>query len=248
MYSIPSIHRKNLFIFLITVTLTTMTMASGQKKAIEAKTLQDEPVITGEVFVTTMQADGSPYLLDDWARGDVVLRDGSVARDQDLRYHGYLDELIWRQPRSMQSIKVDKQQVASFTLYPGEQDTLTFKNLTISPWYESGEINFYAQILYEGDVSLVAHQRIRRTGETHRSTGGRIISRPRIELDPVYYFVMPDDEAREVGRKSNRSVSRLFPDHRRDVRSALRNAGIRINDERDMKEAARIIDTLYQDW
>lgn len=212
------------------------------------ETLEQTQRLTGEVFVTTMQADGSPYLHDDWVKGDLKLRDSTLVEGQDFRYNGYLDELIWRQPRTLQSIKINKETVSAFTLYPNEHDTLVFRNINIKPWYESDELNLYAQILYKDEVTLVAHQRIRRTGETHRSTGGRIIARPRIEHDPVYYFVMPDGEAREISRKSRRAISRLFPDHRREVRSALRREAGRIDHEADLINAAHIINQLDIAW
>ncbi len=209
--------------------------------------LDFKPRISGELFISTMQADGSPYLHDNWVKGDLILKDGSMIAQQDFRYNGYLDALIWRQPKTLQSVKADKDLVEQFILYPPGSDTMVFQNITISPWYESRPLNLYAEIRYLGDISLVVHQRIRRTGETLESRGARIISRPRIELDPVYYIIMPDNEAREIRRLNRRSLSRLFPDEGVAIRSALRRAGIRINNEADLLRAVAVIDQLLME-
>ncbi len=219
--------------------------AVGTGGGAQARTMDFEPRISGEVFISTMQADGSPYLHDDWVKGDLLLLDGSLVRGQDVRYNGYLDALIWRQPRSLQSVKVAKDMVRQFVLYPPGPDSLVFQNITLRPWYESESVNLFAQILYKGEISLVVHQRIRRTGETLESRGARIISRPRIEHDPVFYVLMPDNEARELRRHSRRSLSRLFPEQRTDVRAALRNEGVRINSQEDLVRAIRVIDNLF---
>ncbi len=241
-------YSKYILAGLLSCALVFSLMASDNTgSGTQLRTLDFEPRISGEVFISTMQADGSPYLHDNWVRGDLFLRDGSLVREQYFRYNGYLDALIWRQPRSLQSVKVAKDMVEQFVLHPPGGDSLIFQNITLRPWYESASVNLYAQILYKGDISLVVHQRIRRTGETLESRGTRIISRPRIEHDPVFYVLMPDHEARELRRHSRRSLSRLFPDHRAEVRASLRNEGIRINSQEDLVRAIKIIDKMLSE-
>lgn len=211
------------------------------------KILDAKPRISGELFISTMQADGSPYLHDTWVKGDLVLKDGSVVTQQDFRYNGYLDALIWRQPNTLQSVRADKDLVKQFMLYPPGADTIVFQNITIRPWYETSPLNIYAEIRYQGDISLVVHRRIRQTGETLESRGARIISRPRIEPDPVYYILMPDNEARELRRLNRRALSRLFPGNSAAIRSALRREGIRIDNEADLLHAVKVIDQLLME-
>lgn len=241
-----STYSKNLLTGFLSFAIALSLVASpddGSDKRV--RTMDFEPRISGEVFVSTLQADGSPYLHDNWVRGDLLLRDGSLVKQQYFRYNGYLDALIWRQPGSLQSVKVAKEMVKQFVLYPHGNDSLVFQNITLRPWYESASVNLYAQVLYEGEISLVVHQRIRRTGETLESRGARIISRPRIEHDPVFYVLMPDNEARELRRQSRRALSRLFPEDRAGVRSAMRSENIRINSQEDLVRAIRVIDKLF---
>ncbi len=211
-------------------------------------TLKREPKLSGEVYSFTMQAEGSYYLNRNWSDGDVLLATGEKVKNELFKYNGFLDELVWLNAKTYQPVKVDKEMVEEFTLYlPGERRPFVFQNITIDIALSAETKNIFAHSLYEGEISLVAHRRIIRTGQSLRSGEGTLYAVARLKPEPVFYIVMPDNKAFEVRRFSRRSLYRIFPDHRRELRSAFRDRGLRIRSENDLIQAVDVVDqVLFQ--
>ncbi len=204
-----------------------------------------EPRLSGEVYTFLMRANGSYYLNENWVKGDVLLISGEKAHDKRLKYNTYLDELIWLSSKTYQPVKVDKNLVREFSVnLPGEQEPAIFHNITIDVAFRSEPLNIFAHSLYDGNISLVAHRRVIKTGERLTSEGGTLISVPRLEPDPVFYIVKPDNEAHEVSRFSRRALYRIFPEQRDEIRTALRRERIWIRSENDLIRAVAIIDEV----
>ncbi len=221
--------------------------AGNETQVIAPELIESQPRISGEVFNFHMQADGSQYLYDYWVKGDIFLVDGSVIRGELFKYNAYLDELIWLHPVSFKPVQAEKDFVEGFTLYPHNGDTLVFNHVTIKPWYENEPLKLYAQELYEGrHISLVVQRRIKRTGERLKSSGARIIATPILEPDPVFFVVFDDGEARDIKRLNRRAVAAVFPETQKEIRSLLRQEGIRINDQSDLVKAVMLIDAVIK--
>lgn len=231
-------------VFFVLLILRFTLYAGNENQVTSPELIENQPRISGEVFNFHMQADGSQYLYDYWVKGDVYLIDGSVIRGELFKYNAYLDELIWLHPLSFKPVQAEKDFVEGFTLFPLDGDTLFFNHVTIKPWYENEPLKLYAQELYEGQhISLVVQRRIKRTGETLKSSGARIIATPIIEPDPVFFVVFDDGEARDIKRMTRRAVAAVFPETQKEIRSLLRQEGIRINDQNDLVKAIMLIDT-----
>ncbi len=204
-----------------------------------------EPRLSGEIYTFTMRADGNYYLNENWLKGDVALISGETVHDKLLKYNIYLDELIWLSSKTYKPVKVDKKLVKEFTInLPDSREPVLFRNITIDVAFRDDPLNIFAHKLYEGNISLVAQRRVRQTGERFTSERGTHISVPRLEPDPVYYIIMPDNKAREVGRLNRRALYRIFPDYRSEIRTALRRENVWIRSENDLVRAVGIIDEI----
>jgi len=232
---------KALFALVVTV-FACNAVADGQRDPV---TLDHEVRLSGEVYHFFMQADGSYYLADNWAEGTVELVTGEKVHGELLKYNAYLDELIWLSSRTYQPVMADKKLVRQFSLaLPGVAEEAVFRNITISVPLVADSVNIYAQQLYAGTISLVAHRRVVQSGERQESYRGGMQSIPRLTADPVYYIVTGDQEAFEVNRLSRRSLYRIFPEHRREIRAALRSEGLLIRSETDLIRAVSMIDEM----
>ncbi len=237
----------NLFALVVTI-FACNAVADGQRGPV---TLDYAVRLSGEVYHFFMQADGNYYLADNWVEGDVELVTGEKVHGELLKYNTYLDELIWLSSRTYQPVKADKKLVSQFSLaLPGVAEAALFRNITISVPLEADSVNLYAQQLYEGNISLVAHRRVVISGERQESYRGGMQSIPRLTADPVFYIVTGDHEAFEVSRFSRRSLYRIFPDYRSEIRAALRNEGLLIRSEADLIRAVSIIDDIvgHYEW
>jgi hypothetical protein len=201
--------------------------------------------LSGEVFTFNLHADGSMYYFDAWAQGKVTLITGEVVEAENLRYNGYLDQLIWLNPANFQQIQVDKQMVKSFSMeLPYLQEELYFENITFKPWFEANPMNIFAQILYQGEIRLLAHRRVSRKGEEIENVGSALVARAKLEPAPVFYILMPDGQAHAIRQINRRAIYRIFPEHANQIRDALRRNNIRLRNEQDLIEAVKITEKL----
>ena len=113
--------------------------------------------LSGEVYTFSLVANGSPYLWDAWAPGDVELMSGAVIVKQNLKYNGYLDELIWFNTSTQQQVRLEKKGVRAFSLsLSPHENPLVFRKIPYRSWYGTPTSDIYAQVLYEGDLQLLA--------------------------------------------------------------------------------------------
>ncbi len=208
-------------------------------------TIEPDVRISGKLYSFTMDSDGSYYLADNWAEGSVTLTNGETARSELLKYNSFLGELIWLAPETYTAVQVDKNLVRRFTLnLPGMTEPAVFQRLRIRVPLEADSMNIYAQQLYSGDIGLVARRRVVVTGERLESTRGTLRSVPRLRPDPVYYVLIDGTDAYEVNRLNRRSLYRIFPEHRREIRAGFRDERLYIRSEQDLIRAVSIINRI----
>jgi hypothetical protein len=209
--------------------------------------MKKEHHLSGEVFQSGQASVGSQYFYEEWLEGDVLLKSGQLVERKMLRYNGLLDELIWMPAPTRSQVRVDKNMVAqfSFTL-PGERETVVFENITIRTRFQSSGINIFAQVLYKGDISLYSYRKIKKEDDLARRTDRGVYHIPVLEPDPIYYIVFQDHEALELRKLNNRSLLRLFPEHKREIREILRGNEIRMRSEKDAVQAVKAIGGLIE--
>ena len=203
--------------------------------------------LSGEVFSFSLNSQGSMYYPEEWNPGRVTLTTGEMVEAEQLRYNGYLDQLIWLNPANFEQIKIDKQMVLSFSLLPRYlEDSLYFENITFKHWFDAHPVNIYGQMMYQGNIRLLAHRRIHTKREVIENRGNALVARAQLKLEPVYYILMPDNKAREVKRFNRKALYRLFPDHADQIRDAFRQNHLRIRNESELVEAVKIIDQIVR--
>jgi hypothetical protein len=202
--------------------------------------------LSGETFVFNLYASGSQYLFEEWTGGEVTLTTGAVVKADGLRYNGYLDELIWLNPAGSIPVMIDKSLVHGFVLYrPNDREPLVFEKITHRSWYATGPSVIYAQVIYRGEMSLMAYRNIRRTGDNTLFTESGITVREDIRPAHEYFLITPEGRVHQIRKFSRRTFRRLFPDHRAEVRQALR--GIRIHTDAQRATFISRLDALLYD-
>jgi hypothetical protein len=197
--------------------------------------LKKEHHLSGEVFQSGQASVGSQYFYEEWLEGDVLLKSGQLVERKMLRYNGLLDELIWMPAPTRSQVRVDKNMIAQFSfVLPGRSDKVVFENITIRPRFQSSEINILAQALHKGKFSLYVHRKVKQKDELARRTERGVYFIPILEHDPVYYVVFSDNLAVPLRKLNNRSLLRVFPEQRREIRQLLRQEELRIRTEQDM--------------
>lgn len=189
--------------------------------------------LSGEAFVFNLYASGSQYLFEEWTAGEVRLSTGAVVKAESLRYNGYLDELIWLNPLGSVPVMVDKSLVSSFVIHsPSNREPLVFEKISHRSWYATEPSDIFAQVLYRGEMSLMAFRNIRRTGENTLFTESGITVRENISPSHEYFLLSPEGQVHQLRKFNRRTFRRLFPDHRAEIRRALRGIHIHTDAQR----------------
>lgn len=218
-------------------------LADGDKN--DALVPPNQARLSGEVFTFSLHSDGSMYYPETWNPGRVTLRSGEVVEAEQLRYNGYLDQLIWLNTETLQQIQVDKPLVHSFTLQlTSPRDTLHFENITFKRWYETDFQNIFGQMMYRGEIRLLVHRQIVTNREISEVRGSTLVARAQLKADPIFYVLMPGNEAREIKRFNRKALYRLFPEHADQIREAFRQNHLRIRNEQELIQAVKIIDLI----
>ncbi len=209
-------------------------------------TAQTQARLSGEIYTYTLNTKDSQHYVDYWSQGEVLLTNGEVVTDQLLMYNGYLDELIWLHPATYNTIRVDKNLVASFRLfiaYPS--DTVEFRHITYRYWFQPSPVSAFVTPLHTGNFSLMLQHSIRKSGERAEYTQeGRSI-RILLKAAPAYFIVAADGKSYPVAAFNRRTFDQIFPDNREEVRQAFRSTGRgALRDDDGKAKLAKTLDDL----
>ena len=204
-----------------------------------------EAHLSGEVYIPPVIHSGSQWFISDWCNGSVILKTGEKVNQVLLRYNGFLDELFWLTPDNYDQIRLDKLLISSFVLNPtGSGQQLHFKNMSVSGILGGSRENVFMQVLYEGDISLFVIRKIRLTGGTTSvMVGDVLVPRQIIGPDYLYYLQRMGSEPEPI-LPNRRALINTFPEHRQEIRQALRRNHNRVRTEIQFIEAIAIIDRI----
>ncbi len=189
--------------------------------------------LSGEIVNLSMPARGSQYAYQDWKYGEVMLYSGELVSDVSLRYNGFRNILVWRDPETFNHIRLDDKLIKGFSL-PLETGTIHFERLRVSP----GNQSIFAECLVDDEIKLFAWRNIEKTGEHIESTGTGMVSIPVLEPRPQYYLQDSHGNTTRIRRLNQRSLMGAFPEEQQErVRDIAAQHNLRINDEATMIRA-----------
>ncbi len=207
-----------------------------------------EQGLSGRVTPPPRRLIGDQHYPDEeWHRGDVTLEHGQVVYNKLLRYNGYLDELFWLYEGDYQQVLIDRNMVKEFrfrSVFTGE--TTLFRKLEIDSPLFIGKNEIFAEILYEGDISVYTCRRVIETARGDYMLGNIIYGGMRIKPSHVYIIRLPDGTMHTTRRISRRSILGMFPDNRREVRRLLREHNMIPRTEQELVKTAIILGNYFK--
>lgn len=164
--------------------------------------------------------EGTPYLLEDFTRGNARTRDGEQFDNLLINYNAFNDaiEIMYEGEKFV----LNELQINSFSLRMPDGRNMTFRNRVGMLDGEFENLS-YLQVLYEKDTGLYKKvEKVYREGGEPVGYGNTNRVPNRFEESTQLYFMDENGEFHEVGSR-RRSVLRLFGDYRRDVRDFARS-------------------------
>ena len=162
--------------------------------------------LPGQVIQPVRQHAGTPYFIEEWTEGEVLLNTGERATGVYLRYDGLHDRLLWLIPEEgNKQVEVDKLLVESFVLRGGGGDHL-FRRVEVPMLGGTAGVAIFAEVMVQGCVELLAYRRVRISDRFGQFIDENRQVRQALMLidDPLYYLVFPGEDLRQV--RANRRV------------------------------------------
>ena len=190
---------------------------------------------------------GSPLLLDQWTPGRVVLRDGKVYANVELKYDLYRDEIVVKHPYD-HAVIPDKPTIARFSMWvESSNDSSHFVLVNYLPNYRKFPPNHFAQVLYGSltdpttSTLLAVHNKklIKASYE-----GAYSANRPYDEFSEVmtaYYLVKPDGRSYRL-KPTIKSVRRTLSDKKAAVSAYLDKELINLENPDDLAQLINYYD------
>ncbi len=197
--------------------------------------------LPGKVTYPVIQNAGSPYFLEDWARGEVRLNNGRLASGVMLRYDGYADRLLWLvSGEANKQVELDKYLVKEFVL-SAPDTSYHFLRVEVSGLFGFADSQVFMQVLQEGPVTLLAFRGVRLSSRLgyltdHQGRPGQALT---LVSEPKYYLQFPDGTIKRI-KLRRRSFIQAIAEHMPGSWELLRGQNPRFRTE------AHLAHTVYK--
>ena len=182
-----------------------------------------ESCLTGEIFTQALSVDATTYFNKEWIAGDIYLSNGEVVRNKLIKYNGILDELLWKEPKSENIIKLDKEAVIQFHFQNLNGDTsvyfrkIKFKSNIITDTSEA-----FAQAVYTGNMSLFVLHTFKFEGTELIRKNGISYEKNVYTEEPVYIFRLTTNKTFVIKSLNRRNLYAFSPDNKEKIKKFLK--------------------------
>jgi len=197
--------------------------------------------LPGKVTFPVIQHAGSPYFLEDWARGEVLLNNGRRASGVLLRYDGHADRLLWLvSGEANKQVEVDKYLVQGFVL-SAPDTSYHFLRVQVSGLFGFTDSQVFMQVLQEGSVSLLVFRGVRLSSRLGPVADhqGRVRQALTLIGEPRYFLQFPDGTIKRISLR-RRSFIQAIDAHMPGSWESLRGQNLRFRAE------AHVAHTVYK--
>lgn len=185
---------------------------------------QSQEKIRGSRFMPYPTYSGSPFLSDNFFKGELEFNDGTKLADIPMNYGTYRDELIYFNSVISAQIVVDKMSLRGFSFI----DKKGIKRNFHRQYYEGSiKSDCYFEVLSEGTTELLAYRKVDLlVCDTYQSKTG-------MSYQPanIYFFYSPEKGYTPVNISRSSLLSKFVKADQKFIRRTLRKNGIIISDE-----------------
>lgn len=189
--------------------------------------------LLAKTFVNTMVSNNDQFY-NNWTNGNVTLSDGSVVKNELLRYNSFIDELLWLRKRDYSAGIIYKTTVREFVFYDEKNNPVAkFKNLNVRNWYSLDSSYTYLQVLTEGKISLYVQRRMININKSTKEL---------VQKD--LYFLYKDGQYHSL-IPNRMNLYRVMKDEKENIRKIVRGSHLRVRKEAQLTEAIEKYNTEF---
>jgi hypothetical protein len=200
--------------------------------------------LPGKVTYPVIQNAGSPYFLEDWIRGEVMLNNGRRASGVLLRYDGHADRLLWRvESEANKQVELDKYLVKEFML-SAPDTSYHFLRVEVSGLFGFADSQVFMQVLQEGPVSLLVFRGVRISSRLGYVADHQGRARQALTLvsEPKYYLKFPDGTLKRIQLR-RRSFQQAIDEHMPGSWERLQGQNLRFRTEAHLARTVFLLNT-----
>jgi hypothetical protein len=188
---------------------------------------------------------GNPYLLEDWIKGEIIMRDSSVHEGIPLRYDVYTDELLAKRNNKIE-IVIDKNQIRGFQLgKPGIPNFARFIKAVYLKDFKEVAPDRFVQVLYDGPTALYAIKKKNLIKANYQ--GAYSPGRNYDEFtDAVskFYIRTPTGKFAEIKPKE-KAVMKILSDEKKKVEEFIKKNNLILEEATDLVKVVMFYDQLH---
>jgi hypothetical protein len=242
--------KSNIILFYAILQIINLQSLQAQKSfsGDNADQTNYELCLTGELFTPDFIVDGTTYFNSEWLPGDIYLSNGGVVRNKLIKYNGLLDELFWQEPKSKNTIKLDKEAILRFHFQNFNGDTAVyFKKIKVRRNNISDSSEVFGEVVNEGSLSLyILHDYKTAATELIRQNG-KLLERTNYVEEPVYVFILTNNKTFVFKRLNRKKLYSISPANSEKIKEFLKTnrAGV-FKDISYLRRLTQFLGTLIQ--
>ncbi len=178
--------------------------------------------------------DGTPYLLEDWKRGKIILATGQAFDNINLKYDIYSDEVVVVGPEN-QEAAFNKNKIESFIIYGSEE----MPEYRFVKWQQG---DFY-NLVYEGKSKV--YQKFKKrvhTAEVNSGGFGSSENKSTFLNDNKLFIQTPSGEIKEFDKE--KKLYEIYPKNTEQIKAFIKSNKIKFKTAANLAEVVRYIDSL----
>jgi hypothetical protein len=187
--------------------------------------------------------EGSPYLFDHWARGEVVYETGDTVGNKMFKFDCFKNELIWMSD-GKSLVALDYHLIRSFTLFPDSGPERRFEKAPLKLPVLSDTLVRYLEVLSTGRMNLYAFRRITVYSKTVTGSSG-LFHVNSYEKEPIYYIRVDNQPVKLVGLRK-KSVYDAYPEYSGVLKKILREN--HLGNIRNEFQLIRLVHLINEEW
>jgi hypothetical protein len=234
--------------FLLLVTTTTISFAQTDKTLVGTEeNLRNISRLAGVVYTTNMDGlyegiKGTPYLFNEWKKGNIYLIDNTYINDVSIKYNIYTDDILYLNSKSGDSLIIDRSLINSFEITgDNSNNLLLFKEISLRPYKK--DKSTFVKVLYDGKSKFIV--KYAKTFIKADYKGAYSAGRKYDEyIDDQQYYIMKDDNTPAKIKLNKKSVTKVLSDKDDKIKSYLNEHKLALDNEDDVERLLQYYDSI----
>lgn len=189
----------------------------------------DDPVnMYGILYYQPHGLDGSPYLMNEWSKGSVTLITRQTTTSILLKFNIISNDLIFYNEKFKNLYTADRNTVTSFILNQGQSNQMNFIRYSGTEVGYRLKNNEFVQVVYDGKLKFLAKYSASISDANDLSSKDKVF--------PKNYFFIQNGERVDEIRLNLRSIIKLYPDRKHEIKKAASQMRFRKQSISDMSQ------------